>query len=164
VAIPVFTNLHYVDVDSHGESAKAPITIVTAPLVSTAEVEHHRVAVNQAVGKSNCPECLEENKEASETKESATKAIQRNDNLLTTVIHPIIENVEDDHKESHKQQDDKKPSDGAHKPERRNNHSSRGDAKKGDKKGKDNQDDTHYEGDNINQEKLHQQLAEGEAR
>lgn len=62
--VPVFGKLKYVDDDAHGEAIKAPITIVTAPLVSTAEVEHHKVAKNEVVGKSNCPECKEQKEES----------------------------------------------------------------------------------------------------
>lgn len=87
VAVPVFTKLNYVDTDdSHGEATKAPITIVTAPLVSTAEVDRHRVPINQVLGKSNCPECIEEDREAAKTKKAADKALQRDDNLLKTKI------------------------------------------------------------------------------
>ena len=60
----MFGKLKYVDDDEHGEATKAPITIVNAPLVSTAETEHHRVAHNDVVGKSNCPECKEQKEES----------------------------------------------------------------------------------------------------
>ncbi len=58
VNVPVFGKLKYVDEDdSHGESAKAPITIVTAPIVSTAKTDKHKVGINQVVGEENCSQC-----------------------------------------------------------------------------------------------------------
>jgi hypothetical protein len=88
----VFGKLKYVDSDA-GESTKAPITIVTAPLISTAETDHHKVGVNQVVGKSNCPECIDENKDAKQTTKSANKALSKNVDLLTTNIKGPIDNV-----------------------------------------------------------------------
>lgn len=93
VVVPVFGKLRYVDTDTSGEATKAPITIVTAPLISTAETDRHKVGINQVVGKSNCPECKEENHEARETVKSANKALSKDVDKLSTTIKGPIDNV-----------------------------------------------------------------------
>lgn len=88
--IPVFGKLKYVDNDEHGETAKAPITIVTAPLVSTARTEKHKVGVNEVVGEENCEQCEEEDRDAKRVTKSSNKALFKNvDNLSTKIEGPI---------------------------------------------------------------------------
>jgi hypothetical protein len=85
----VFGKLKYVP-EERPDLAKAPITIVTAPLVSTAQTDRHKVGVNQVVGRSNCPECLEDKLEARSIVKSANKALTKNvDKLSTKIEGPI---------------------------------------------------------------------------
>lgn len=123
---------------------KAPITIVTAPLVSTAQTEHHKVPINEVVGKTNCPECKEQNRESKEHEKSSNKALSKNVDLLTTQIKGPIDNV-------------------VVKPEHHDHDES---------SCEDNDDEDHHHGAThdshgaaiINQKKLKKDLATGEAR
>jgi len=53
--------LRYAENHSDGELEKAPITVVTVPIVASLDHDDgHRVARNEVVGKSNCPQCKDE--------------------------------------------------------------------------------------------------------
>ena len=95
VYVPVFGNLRHEE-NSNSGLRQASNIVVTAPLISTDKVDSHRVGYNERVGKSNCPQCREDKKQAAETKQSSEKAIQKNTDKLTTTIKGPINHVEVD--------------------------------------------------------------------